>query len=390
MLPLSISGFVAPASPLHPLQGVQLVLYAEGDGSPFSVGQDSLRRKRDTLDHYVRSTSSDVDGRFEFVGLRDGEYLLTAVAPEPGCLWPGIQNAQLRVAPTTSSIEVPFDMPLIHFIVDDGSEPISGARVTLISAGQRGGCNTDSAGQVLWGAPPGLAFEALIEAEGFHAETLHITSPGEGAVSEHAVRLAPQSHSKLILNVSAEGLGAVHYAGIAVLDKMTGEATGTWNKISQDGSYVCHVAPGEYDVRVREGAWQEVSSFYQDAELSVLIGTEAVRRDVILRLGGRVRVQVREQGGGLLDAQCEITTADGEEVAVVYRAYSPTTRTWHESNDRPHGGMTGALQWADVTPALGPGSYRIRATRDGYRSVERSFSVDRSEVTEVQLVLEVD
>ncbi|MEM7305283.1 MAG: carboxypeptidase-like regulatory domain-containing protein [Planctomycetota bacterium] len=388
--PLSISGFVSPASPLHPRQGVRLVLYAEGDGSPFSVGANSLRRRQGTLDHYVRSAFSDADGRFEFVGLRDGEYKLMAYPPEPSCLWPGLQT-QMRVAvPAATSVEVPLDMPMMHFAVDDGTEPISGARVTLLSDGRRGGCNTDGAGQVLWGAPPGLTFEALVEADGYRAEALSLTSPATGQVSQHAVSLAPQSHSKLILNVSAEGLGDVHYAGIGVFDKETGGAVRTWDKVSQDGTHVCHVAPGEYDVRVREGAWQEVSSFYQDGVFSVLIGTEDVRRDVVLRLGGRVRVQVRDQGGTLLDARCEITAADGEEVAVLYRTYAPNTGTWHESRDRPHGGMTGAPLWADVTPALGAGSYRIQATLDGYRSVERTFAVKSSEVTEVHLELEVD
>jgi len=331
-------------------------------------------------------------GAFRLGGLRPGAYALR-IASLDGALCSACASMEaMEIAAPASDVLLELSAARLEIALSPRDGQPAQARLHLASGeGARRGdyAYTRSLAR---GEPaqllvePGASALVLVEAEGFRRSRRVFTAPaaGEALVEELALEPEP-GRAALFLELLGPGSTPVDEATFVFAAKGGSRLDPplTRNVRSQDGFFrIEDVPPGMYRLKVHAGGFaQHYLAGFCPAELDVdLEAGETARSSMRLLHGARLRLDVRDETGAPLAAECALRGAGGEPLEVRFVARRPG-RTAGDPRRLfgagPH----------DVYPVLPPGSYELTLSAPGCADEVRAVQLRAGRLEELAVVL---
>jgi RNA polymerase sigma-70 factor (ECF subfamily) len=337
-------------------------------------------------------TLAEPGGAFRLCGLSPGVYALR-IASLDGALCSACSSMDaMEIAAPASDVLLELPAARLEVALSARAGQPAEARLHLASGegarlGDYASARTLSRGEpALLLVEPGARALVLLEAEGFRRRRSVFTAPAAGEVLREELALeAEPGRAALFLELLGPGGTPVDEAtfvfaaqGGSRLDPPL-----TRNVRSQDGLFrIEDLPPGIYRLKVHAGGFAEhYLAGFCPAELDVdLQAGEEARSSMRLLRGARLRLDVRDETGAPLAAECALRGSGGEPLEVRFVARRPGRTAGDPRRllgEGPH----------DVYPVLPPGSYELSLSAPGCAGEARAVELRAGRVEELAVVL---
>jgi hypothetical protein len=392
----SISGIVMDASRGIPFAGAH-VLGRNLQSGPFThVTSDGLSWTKDhfELERYEATTGSD--GRFSIEGLAQGAYLIDVSDPNKWCSLPGVTGAQFTVNAPASNATLEFSAPRILFNVLADGHPVPRARVQVRAPdSQPFACETSDDGSILFEVPAGVDLNVEVQKSGYIPQRFSMKAPqdAQALVEEIALLVGPPPGKLNIQLVALQDHPVLDVSMGFFTDQGEGASpVFTRYASSKDSTFeVGDIPAGRYRVVLHTSRdWNFFSeSFYLPADLVIESRPgEVSRATVVLELGGRLMIRIRDSSGASLKAGAVLKDSSNRPLSVMFMQYDRDANMTYMGTWQPHVTAAHPEEFVSVQPALAEGKYSAELKLEGFTPRTETFQVTKGQVTKLDVTME--
>lgn len=389
---LAVSGRVQTGSPTLDGEEFQVVLERAANGLDFEIEDRRLMIASEKLEFIGSTVVAGADGRFECRGMTADKYAVYSNGAARGASsLSGWSHPKLSVRPPSSNVIVEVDRPILRWKILAGAQPLGRAKISLDSHSGAVQCFTGSDGRAKALVNMGERVHVRVDAEGFWSEQRVVDVESHGAGSEMVVEMQPASNGadlhvlawsvagKPIIEITADlfEVGASDRIPLVRLQGRDAAGEYSWSGIR----------PGRYGVLIRAESGSSSGMFVPVQREVLLTETAVAEEHIVMAMGGRVKIRIRDHIGYTSVAPCHIMDSTGRRVDVTFVMEDRARSFAHVSRDTPHPDDAKRNAFAEFDGAIPPGDYKavVLADEDNVTSV--AFSVVAGETSFVKIDL---